>query len=126
MMSQIDVEYHKKFLKEKDKFERICPSIEKDFEIFLKTLKTDIIYNNYNVPTNNKKYYQIVGLDKKVYLPAFVAKAFYCEKMNKGSKSGFRIAFIYDPSENVLYFVEFYFKGKKEFEDKGRINHLFK
>ncbi len=126
MMSQIDVEYHKKFLKEKDKFERICPSIEKDFEIFLKTLKTDIIYNNYNVPTNNKKYYQIVGLDKKVYLPAFVAKAFYCEKMNKGSKSGFRITFIYDPSENVLYFVEFYFKGKKEIEDKGRINHLFK
>ena len=63
MMSQIDVEYHKKFLKEKDKFERICPSIEKDFEIFLKTLKTDIIYNNYNVPTNNKKYYQIVTLN---------------------------------------------------------------
>ena len=59
MMSQIDVDYHKKFLKEKDKLERRCPSIHNDFEVFLKTLKTDIIYNNYNVPTNNKKYYQI-------------------------------------------------------------------
>ncbi len=124
-MSQIDVGYHKKFLKEKDKFVKICPSIEGDFEVFLDILKTDIIYNNYNVPTNNKKYYKIAGLDKKVFMPAFVAKAFYCEKMNKGRKSGFRITFIYDPSINFLYFVEFYYKGKKEIEDKERINKLF-
>ena len=125
-MSQIDVDYHKKFKKEMEKFKKKCPSIQNDFEVFLQTLKTDIIYNNYTVPTNNKKYYQIAGLDKRVYLPAFVAKAFYCEKWNRGSKSGFRVTFLYDPSENFLFFVEFYFKSKNEVEDKERINRLFR
>ena len=46
--------------------------------------------------------------------------------MNKGSKSGFRISFIYDASEYYVYFVEFYFKQKNEIENKDRINHLFK
>ena len=86
----------------------------------------DIKYNNYTVPTENDKYFRIAGLDECVTLPAFVAKAFYCEKMNKGMKSGFRITFIYDPSENLIYFVQFYFKSKNEIEDKNRINRLFK
>ena len=46
--------------------------------------------------------------------------------MNKGMKSGFRITFIHDPSENLIYFVQFYFKSKNEIEDKERINKLFK
>ena len=62
----------------------------------------DIQYNNYTVPTGNDKYFRIAGLDDCVTLPAFVAKAFYCEKMNRGMKSGFRITFIYDPSENLI------------------------
>ncbi len=124
-MTQIDVDYHKKFLKEKRKLARKCPSIEGDFEDFKKALMVDIKYNNYTVPTGNDKYFRIAGLDDCVTLPAFVAKAFYCEKMNKGMKSGFRITFIYDPSENLIYFVQFYFKSKHEIEDKERINKLF-
>ena len=112
--------------KKKKKLARKCPSIENDFEIFKKALMIDIEYNNYSVPTDNDKYYRISGLKEYVTLPAFVAKAFYCEKMNKGMKSGFRITFIYDPSETLLYFVQFYFKSKDEIEDKYRINKLFK
>lgn len=125
-MSLIDVKYHNKFLKEKSKLSKKCPSIEKDFNRFLKSLITDIQYNNSEVPLNTKKYSRIAGLNKAVYLPAFVAKVFYCEKMNKGSKSGFRITFIYDDTENLIYFVQFYFKSKNEIEDKDRINNLFK
>ena len=125
-MTQIDVVYDKKFIKEKKKLARKCPSIENDFEIFKKALMIDIEYNNYSVPTDNDKYYRISGLKEYVTLPAFVAKAFYCEKMNKGMKSGFRITFIYDPSETLLYFVQFYFKSKDEIEDNDRINKLFK
>lgn len=46
--------------------------------------------------------------------------------MNKGSKSGFRISFIYDQDEYYIYFVEFYFKQSNEIENKERINRLFK
>jgi len=125
-MTQINVGYHKKFLKEKRKLSRKCRSIEGDFEDFKKALMVDIKYNNYTVPTDTEKYFRISGLDKSITLPAFVAKVFYCEKMNRGSHSGFRITFIYDPSENYIYFVQFYFKSKDEIEDKERINKLFK
>lgn len=125
-MNQIEIDYDKRFLKEKRKFNRRCPSIENDFKRFEKALKTDLKYNNYLIPLNNKKYSKISGLDDDVTLPAFVAKAFYCEKMNKGSKSGFRITFVYDPSAKFIYFVEFYFKQNNEIENKDRINKLFK
>ena len=58
-MAQIDVDYHKKFLKEKRKLARKCPSIEGDFEDFKKALMVDIKYNNYTVPTGNDKYFRI-------------------------------------------------------------------
>ena len=125
-MKTIDVYYDKRFLKEKKKFHNICPSIENDFKRFEIALKVQIKDNKYTVPVDNNRIFRIAGLDKTVSLPAFVVKAFYCEKMNKGSKSGFRITFLYDPSKRIIYFVEFYFKEKKKIEDKNRINKLFK
>ncbi len=126
MMNQIDVNYDKKFLKEKRKFKSKCPSIDRDFKRFEIALKIKIQDNNFKVPVDNKQIFQISGLDKSVFLPAFVVKSFYCEKMNKGSNSGFRITFIWDPKKRSIYFVEFYFKQKKDVEDKNRINDLFK
>lgn len=125
-MNQIEVRYDKKFLKEKRKFLSKCTSIDTDFKRFEKALKIKIQDNGYKVPVDNKQIFQIAGLDKSVYLPAFVVKSFYCEKMNKGSNSGFRITFIWNPKKKCIYFVEFYFKQKKDVEDKDRINKLFK
>ena len=126
MMKTIEAIYDKKFLKEKRKFHSKCPSIEKDFQRFETALKIQIKENDFNVPVDNKRIFRISGLNKNVIFPAFVVKAFYCEKMNKGSRSGFRITFIYNPLKRVIYFVEFYFKENKEIEDKERINKLFK
>lgn len=124
-MNEFEVDCHKKFKKEKRKFFRKCPSLEIDFDDFLTALKTDIKYNNYEVPTDNNKYFKIKGLSADVSYPAFVAKRFYCEKMGKGANSGFRLTFLYDKSEQLIYFVEFYFKGNKKLEDKQRIEKLF-
>ena len=96
MTNQIEIGYDKRLLKEKRKFKRKCHSIDEDFERFKKSLKVDLKDNNYKIPLDTKKYSKISVLDKNVTLPAFVAKVFYCKKMNKGSKSGFRISFIYD------------------------------
>lgn len=124
-MNDFDFNYHKRFLKEKEKLSNKCTSLENDFEIFKTTLQVDIRDNNYNVPTDVGKYFKIKGLSKKVTLPAFVVKKFYCENMNKGSNSGFRFTFLYDKSERLIYFVEIYFKGQKQIENKDRINNLF-
>lgn len=126
MMNQIEMGYDKKFLKEKRKFKNKCPSLDKDFKRFEIALKIKIQENDFMVPVDNKQIFQISGLNKSVYLPAFVVKSFYCEKMNKGSNSGFRITFVWDPKEKFIYFVEFYFKQNKDVEDKTRINNLFK
>ena len=112
-MNQIEAVYDKKFLKEKLKFKRKCPSIDNDFKRIEIALKTKIEDNNFKVPVDNKKICRIEGLDSHVTLPAFVVKSFYCEKMNKGRNSGFRITFVYDIAKKLIYFVEFYFKGKK-------------
>ena len=125
-MSPIEVKYHKKFLKEKRKLSKKCSTFDNDFKRFVKALITDIKYNDFKVPTNIKKYSKISGLDKRVSLPAFVAKKFYCEGMNRGSDSGYRFTFIFDSSENLIYFVQIYFKGNQEIEDLDRINNLFK
>lgn len=116
----------KNFFKEKRKLQSKCTSLEKDFERFEKALKIKIKENNYKVPVDNKKIFKIAGLDKCVTFPAFVVKSFYCENMNKGSNSGFRVTFVYDPVEKFIYFTQFYFKQKHEIEDKDRINRLFK
>ncbi|MBQ9161312.1 MAG: hypothetical protein IJ122_08360 [Methanobrevibacter sp.] len=125
-MNQIEVDYDKKFLKEKRKLQSKCTSLEKDFERFEKALKIKIKENDYKVPVDNKKIFKIAGLDKRVTFPAFVVKSFYCENMNKCSNSGFRVTFVYDPVEKFIYFTQFYFKQKHEIEDKDRINRLFK
>lgn len=125
-MNQIEIDYDKRFLKEKRKFSRKCPSIDDDFKRFEKALKVDIEDNDYKIPLTTNKYSKISGLNRCVTLPAFVAKSFYCKKMNKGSKSGFRITFVYDSVNRFIYFIEFYFKQSNEIENKERINQLFK
>ena len=105
MMKTIEAIYDKKFLKENRKFHSKCPSIERDFQRFEKALKIQIKENNFTVPVDNKRIFRSSGLNKNVIYPAFVVKAFYCEKMNKGSRSGFRITFIYNPLKRVIYFV---------------------
>ena len=80
MTNQIEIGYNKRFLKEKRKFKRKCPSIDEDFERFEKALKVDLKDNDYKIPLDTKKYSKISGLDKNVTLPVFVAKVFYCKK----------------------------------------------
>ena len=125
MTNSFIFKHHPKFPKEKRKMIAKCPSLKEDFETFKNALCTDIIYNNFDVPTNNNKYFQISGLSKNVTLPVFIVKKFRCQDINKGSDSGFRLTFVYDKKERLIYFVEFYHKNKKKIEDKNRINNLF-
>lgn len=69
-MNQIEVGYDKRFLKEKRKFNRKCPSIESDFKRFEKALMVDLEDTDYKIPLNTKKYSKISGLDDCVIFPA--------------------------------------------------------
>ena len=67
----------------------------------------------------------ILGLENSVTVPAFIIKKFLCKGINKGSRSGFRITFLFDQEESRFIFVEIFNKNKKEIPDKNRINELF-
>ena len=67
----------------------------------------------------------ISGLENNVSVPAFIIKKFRCKGINKGSRSGFRITFLFDFEESKFIFVEMFNKNKKEIPDKNRINQLF-
>lgn len=43
----------------------------------------------------------------------------------KGVKSGLRLIYIFDSRSNQVFFVELYFKGDKENEDKERLRRYF-
>ena len=69
---------------------------------------------------------QMSGLDNSVALPSFIIKNFRCKGINRGSRSGFRITFLFDKNENKFTFIEFFQKNKKDIPNKDRINELFK
>lgn len=99
-----------------------CPSLKEDFKRLKMALVQDLSDNgNFSPHVCNR----IKGLDSNVPYPAFIVKNFRCKGINKGSRSGFRLTFIYIKEENYFYFCEFYNKNKKAVEDKDRINKLF-
>ena len=83
--------------------------IEKQLKLFHK-LKID-----------NKGVVQIsnLGID---YPQIYKARKFACKSLKgTGSRSGIRIIYAYYEKEDVIEFIEIYYKGDKENEDRERI-----
>ena len=68
---------------------------------------------------------RMAGLDNTVTVPAFIIKKFRCKSINKGSRSGFRLTFLFSHDEDKFIFVEMFRKNVKKLPDKKRINDLF-
>lgn len=118
-------EYHHKFKKEFNKIfaKKHCPTIKTDFQLLY-----DILINHLEESDRFPAHVcmQMSGLDNFVPLPAFIIKNFRCQGINRGSRSGFRIKFLFDKNEDKFIFIEFFQKNKKEIPDKNRINNLYK
>lgn len=117
--------YHPKFKKEFNTiFKRHqCPTVKEDFkllyDVLIEQLKT---YNQFRDNLCN----HIQGLDGEVMFSPYIIKKFRCKGIKKGSRSGFRITFLFDEEESRFIFVEMFMKSKKSIPDKKRINDLFK
>ncbi|NQT22100.1 MAG: hypothetical protein HQ579_01535 [Candidatus Omnitrophica bacterium] len=56
------------------------------------------------------------------YPKIYKARKFACKALKgKGAASGIRIIYAYHGEEDIIEFVEIYYKGNKENEDRGRI-----
>lgn len=61
------------------------------------------------------------------YPHIYKARKFACKSLKgKGAVSGIRIIYAYYPQENVIEFIEIYYKGDKENEDRNRILQIYK
>ena len=118
-----DVKRLPEFERDLKKLLKHFASLEEDLEVF--TDKQLVLYHKLNV--DNGGVVQIAGLkidEPKIYK----AKKFACKALKgKGVQSGIRVIYAHFSTEDVIEFVEIYYKGDKENEDKGRITeHYFK
>jgi hypothetical protein len=97
-------------------------TLEEDLDNFTKAqLK---LYHELNIDNGS-----IVGIpgfdtdDPKIYK----AKKFACKALKgKGAKSGIRVIYAYHISSKEFEFIEIYYKGDKENEDRERIKEYLK
>lgn len=107
------------------------PEFEKDIKKLLKRFKTleddlEIFIKNelnlyHKLKIDNKGVSQVPGL--KIEIPKiYKAKKFACRSLKgKGVQSGIRVIYAYFEEKDKIEFIEIYYKGDKENEDKERI-----
>lgn len=97
-------------------------SLEEDLKTFIeKQLK---LYHKLHI--DNGGIFQIPNLGVE-YPKVYKAKKFACKSLKgKGAMSGIRIIYAYFEDKDNIEFIEVYYKGDKENEDRGRILRLYK
>jgi len=113
----------KEFEREFRKFLKRFKTLNEDLNTFINTQlkiahKLNIIDNKSIVRISN------IGIDRpKIYK----ARKFACKALKgKGGFSGIRIIYDYYEEEDVIEFIEIYYKGEKANEDKDRILKYYK
>jgi mRNA-degrading endonuclease RelE of RelBE toxin-antitoxin system len=106
-------------------FQRDLKKLEKKF----RTLKGDILtaqksaielFHLHNL--NNGGIFEITGVGSNEDIRFYILKKFACKSLKgRGSNSGIRITYAYIFKDNRVVYIEIYFKGNKEVEDKERI-----
>ena len=88
--------------------------IEEDLERFKKALSTE--------PTNLNGAVKISNLGEGIF-PVYKARKFRCKALQKGSQSGIRVIYTYNPKTDEIILIGIYHKGKKENHDLYRIRN---
>lgn len=92
-------------------------TLTEDLEIFIE--KQLQLYHKLHI--DNKGVFPISGLGID-YPKIYKAKKFACKSLKgKGASSGIRIIYAYYEKEDIIEFIEIYYKGDKENENRERI-----
>ncbi len=102
------------FQREIDKLKKKYPSLPSDIETLKKSLTT-------NPRGDGSKHWHIRHEDSELGIYALKVRLM-CRSV-KGSQ--FRVTYIYEASKIEILFIEIYFKGKKENEDRERLQDYF-
>jgi len=112
----------KEFEKDFQKLLKKLKTLEDDLETFIKTQLN--LYHKQKI--DNSGVFRISNLaidNPKIYK----VKKFTCKSLKgTGVKSGIRIIYAYYEEEDIIEFIEIFFKGDKENEDRDRIYKYYK
>ena len=105
------------FSKDLKKLLKRFPTINDDLDNFIRTqLK---LYHKLHVDNGGIFRVSDLGID---YPPVYKVKKFACRSLKgRGVNSGIRIIYCYYEDRDMIEFIEIYFKGDKENEDRNRI-----
>jgi len=110
-------------------FERDFRKLVKKFRTLDDDLKTFIANQlklTHKLDIDNKGVARISDLGIE-YPSIYKARKFTCKSLKgKGSASGIRIIYAYFYKEDIIEFIEIYYKGNKENEDRDRILRHYK
>lgn len=108
----------KEFEKEFKKLKKKYRSLEDDLARYEKILKGLF-------PKTPPGSERISRLGNKIKVPIYKEKHFYCECLNKGSRSGLRIIYAIIEDQMGIVFIELYHHNKKDNADIKRIQKYF-
>ena len=110
------------FEKDLKKLTKKFRTLDEDVETFIQNQLN--LYHKLHI--DNKGIFPIPDLGIK-YPKILKAKKFACKSLKgKGVASGIRIIYAYFEDMDIIEFVEIYFKGQKETEDRSRIFRRYK
>ena len=117
-----DIVYLPEFEKEKKKLLKRFRTIDEDLDNFINVqLK---LFHKLGIDSNAVEHITDLGINEP---KIFKVKKFACKSLKgKGVQSGIRIIYSYFENSDRIEFVEIYYKGDKEKEDRDRIKRLYK
>ena len=97
-------------------------SLEEDLRMFIKVALN--AFHKQNIDSRAIFHISNLGIHSpKIYK----AKKFACKALKgKGAQSGIRVIYAYHEEKNWIEFIEIYYKGDKENEDRERILRNYK
>ncbi len=116
-----EIYFHSEFEKEFNKLKKKWRSLEEDLITFINTpLK---LFHKQSLDVKGIQPISGLGIiNTKIY----IAKRFACKALKgTGSNSGIRIIYAYIDENDSIEFIEMYYKGDKDYEDKERIIRLY-
>ena len=123
-MSKIfnEVSYLPEFQKDLKKLSKKYRTLPEDLEIFIN--KQLNLLHKLNIDNGGVVRISDLGID---YPEIYKARKFACKSLKgTGSRSGIRIIYSYYSDHDKIEFVEIYYKGEQENEDKPRIIKYYK
>jgi len=114
-MAEIIFEESSEFKKDYKRLSKRYRALPEDFDR-LKHVALTLFHSG----VDNRVSYEIPECVKERY-SAFKLKKFACRSLKGGANSGLRVIYVFDHLEKKVLFLEMYYKGDQELENRSRI-----